>query len=148
MATTKYTGYLASAATHITLTATLANGSADISSALDNSSDLALWEDLELVLTDFAAAPTANAAFELYLLSSVDGTNYPDGASGATPNVEPTCLVGLFPVRAADAAQRLILRGVQLPPGLYKYLIINRCGQALATGTHTLKGRRYGVQTV
>ena len=120
----------------------LANGSSTAaSSAIDNSSALDMWADMELNLGTFGVAPSAGAYVEVYLIPSVDGTNYADGAAATAPAQE--LLVGAFSVRAATAAQRLVLRGVPIPPGLFKLLCINRTGQAMNASGNTLKYRTY-----
>lgn len=120
----------------------LANGSSTAaSSAIDNSSVLDVWADLELNLGTFGSTPSAGAYIEVYLIPSVDGTNYADGSASVAPAAE--LFVGAFSVRAATAAQRLALRGVSFPPGLFKLLCINKTGQALNASGNTLKYRTY-----
>lgn len=121
------------------------NSSRKLSSAIDNSSQLYFWDDLELYCT-FAATPSANATVELYLIPSIDGTNYTDGDASTDPPA--TTLVGVFPIRAVTSAQRVPVRGVQLPPGLFKYLIINRTGVASSGTSNTLIRRSYSTQNV
>jgi hypothetical protein len=56
----------------------LANGSySAASAAIDNTSNLDLFDDLELTVT-YGTNPTANAPVEIYLIPSTDGTNYAD----------------------------------------------------------------------
>jgi len=111
------------------------------SSAIDNTSALDMWDDLEVNLGTFGSTPSAGAYLEIYLIPSVDGTNYADGSNSVAPAQE--LLVGSVSVRANTAAQRLVLRGVPIPPALFKYLIINRTGQALNASGNTLKRRSY-----
>lgn len=113
------------------------NGSSAASSAIDNTTALDMWADLELNLGTFGSAPSAGAYVEIYLIPSVDGTNYADGSSSVAPAQE--LLVGAFSVRANTAAQRLALRGVPVPPGLFKFLAINKTGQAMNASGNTLK---------
>jgi hypothetical protein len=56
----------------------LANNARAISGAVDNTADLDFWDDVELVVT-YGTAPSAGGTVELYLVESVDGTNYGDG---------------------------------------------------------------------
>lgn len=121
----------------------LANNGVAVSAAQDNGTNLRLFADYELALT-YAVAPTAGAAVELYLVPSVDGTNYPD----TTDPIAGTALVGVFPLRAVTTAQRIALRGVLLTPGLYKLALKNAAGQAMGASGHTLKQRTYGTQSV
>jgi hypothetical protein len=99
-----------------------------ISSAFDNSTNLDLFDDLQLTVT-FASAPTAGTVVELYLLPSIDGgTDYADGSTSVLP--QSSLYVGGFAVRAVTTAQKMIVRGVALPPGLFKYLVQNTTNQA------------------
>lgn len=122
----------------------LANGSSAITAALDNGTDRSIWDDLELVVT-FGTAPALNAPVEVYLVPSVDGTNYADGSATVLPS--PNLLVGTFLVRAVTTAQRVAIRKIELPPGLFKYLVRNQAGQAMAASGNTLKRRPYEMSS-
>lgn len=148
MSDIKLSSFLAAAANALsTELNSLASTQAALSSALDNSTDLAFWEDLMLTAT-FGVAPTANSVLTLYLVPSLDGTNYGDATSGASPVTSPATYVGVFPLRAVTTIQRVPLRGVQLPPGLYKYQLVNGSGQAFPASGSTLQYRRYRTQVV
>jgi hypothetical protein len=128
------------------LNAIVATTGKAISSAQDNSVDLELWADLELAVT-FASAPTANSVIELYLLPSIDGgTTYPDGST--TVNPQAALYVGGFVVRAVATAQKLVIRSIVLPPGLYKWLIQNTTNQAFPATGSTLRESTYQMQSV
>jgi hypothetical protein len=116
-----------------------------VSAALDNSGDLDLFDNLELSVT-FASAPTVGTVIEVYLLPSVDGTNYPDGSSTVEP--QSSLFVGGFAVRAVNTAQVLVLRGIALPPGLFKYLIRNTTNQAFPATGSTLQRNPYQLSSV
>jgi hypothetical protein len=123
----------------------LANNARAISGAVDNTADLDFWDDVELVVT-YGTAPSAGGTVELYLVESVDGTNYGDGGSGVAPPA--TTLVGVFPLRAVTTAQRIMVRGVMIPPLNFKYVAVNKAGQATAASGNTLKRLPYKVQSV
>ena len=118
-----------------------------ISSAIDNSANLDLFDNLELAV-DFVAAPTAGTVVEVYLLSSVDdtGTVYPDGSTSILP--QSSLYVGGFVVRNTTAAQVMVLRGVSLPPGFFKYLIQNTTNQAFPATGSTLRRNSYQLLSV
>lgn len=150
----KLSGYLASAAT-ITLSGTqtlasLTNGEwTDLSDALNNSSDLAFYEDLEIVLGS-AAFTGAGSALRVYLLPSVDGSNYPDWTGNVTSE-EPEneqYYVGEVSTSQSTAAQRLVLRDIALPNGLYKYGFRNATGVTLAASGNTVSYRRHRYMSV
>jgi hypothetical protein len=117
-----------------------------ISAAIDNSTDLDLFADLELSVT-FAAAPTAGGVVELYLLPSADGgTTYPDGSGSVLS--QASLYVGGFPIRAVDTLQVLVMRGVALPSGFYKYLVQNTATQAFVSSGNTLRHNTFQLQSL
>ena len=120
-----------------------------ISAAIDNYMPSGtyqgdLFADLELAV-DFVTAPTAGTVIELYLLPSIDGTVYPDGSTSILP--QSSLYVGGFAVRNTTAAQVMVLRGVALPPGSYKYLVQNTTNQAFPATGSTLRQNTYQLQT-
>ncbi len=121
----------------------LANTARAISSAIDNSgsSDKYLFCDAELSVT-FGSAPVAGTVIALYFLPSVDGTNYPDDAYA---DLQEALWVGSFIMRNATA-QRRVLRGILLPPKLYKVVLKNISGQAFPASGSTVKLLPYATQ--
>jgi hypothetical protein len=109
-----------------------------------DATDADLYADFELVVT-FAVAPTVDTEVRLCLIRSVDGTNYEDAS--ATVRAPGGASVGGFQVTAVATAQRLVVRDVQLPPGLWKPLLINT-NQAWAASGNTLKVRVHNLQNV
>ena len=123
----------------------LANGSSALgSTVLDNSTGLYLFLNAQLNVT-FGSNPTANNTVDLYLIPSLDGTNYSDSAS--TPN---QLYVGSFPLRAVTTAQKIALlpSGVPLGPFKYKPFIVNNAGVAFPASGSTLDVYRYNQQAV
>lgn len=116
---------LANAALVLANTATL-----DVRSGGNVGQDF--WANFEL-LTGFAVAPVVDVvAAELYLVPALDGTTFADVD---TAKVQSSCFVGAFAVlKAATAAQRLVLLGIPLQPLLYRAYIINRSAQSMAAG--------------
>lgn len=146
MATIERSGYTATAVTSLStdLNSLANNTNSAASAAHDNATEKALWHDLELVVT-FGTAPAANSPVEVYLIPSVDGTNYADGGGTVTP--APNLLVGVFYVRAVTTAQRVVIERVEVPPGLFKYVIRNVSGQATAATGNTLKYRPHEMSS-
>lgn len=121
------------------------NGKA-VSAAIDNSTYLDLFDDLELAV-DFVSAPTVGTVVEVYLLPSIDGgTTYPDGSTSVLP--QSSLYVGGFAVRSTTAAQVMSLRGVALPAGRFKYLVQNTTNQAFPASGSTLRRNPYQLQSV
>lgn len=150
--TTKWTAY-ATADTAIASASlsALAGGSYVLGAAIDNSTDLHLWGDLEIVLSSAVTTTSGAPYVAVYLLPSQDGgTEYPttNGSStaGATAN---SYLVGTIAPPASTLVKTMALRGIALTPGLFKIMIQNNLGAAFpSTSTSTVKLRRYSEQGV
>jgi hypothetical protein len=124
---------------------TLATAGKAISAALDNGTLLNLFDDLELTLANpLSGTPTAGMLVDIYIIPSIDGTNYIDGDASVIPPSGNH--VGSFTARAVTTAQRLSLRDVPLPPGLFKYLLINNLGVSFASSGNILKRRPHNMQ--
>lgn len=119
----------------------------DLSDAIDNSTNKYLFADIEIVLASVAFTGTGSIV-EIYLIPSVDGTNYPtwtgDGIVDEQEN--NAFFVGAVTTTGTTAAQRMTLRNVALPNGLYKYALRNRTGIAFTTG-NTMKWRPHGYSS-
>lgn len=122
----------------------LANGSGAVDSgSYDNATDLYLWGLFELTVT-WGTNPTLGNLCNLYLIPSVDGTNYDDNVTGASPYAPSRAYAGGFPVRATTSIQRIPLGFGQsgliaLPPRLFKAFLINNSGQAMPASGNLLK---------
>ena len=144
----KQSGYKAAAQPVVfsgtrTLVSLAAGEYTDASDAIDNSTNLYLLADWELVVDFDTTAPTDGGTFALYLIPSVDDTNYADWVGDGTVN-EPTNevnYVGSFTVSDILTSQRLVLMDVVMPPGKFKVGIRNNTSQPLTSGAHTLKWR-------
>ena len=114
----------------------------DLSDAIDNSIDKRMLADVELVLGS-AAFNGTDSDIDLYLIPSVDGTNYPNwtGNSTVTAKSNHPYFVGRFVTTGTTAAQRMIVRDVSLPNGLYKYAFRNKGNVTLAASGNTAKWR-------
>jgi hypothetical protein len=146
MAEFTLSGYKVAAATALTTDLnSLANGSTSaLSAEIDNSTTKYLYADMELYLASLT--PTAGGFVALYLVPSVDGTNYPLFDTGASPGAaNNNYFVGSFSTKAAAAAQRIAMREIQLPPGKYKLAVYNGAGVALAASGNTLSWRPYNT---
>ncbi len=119
----------------------LANNAAALSAAQSNdaATEGDLYADLELAVT-FGTSPTENALVEVYIVRTVDGTNYETDSSEGRPK---NGYVGGFVVDNVTSAQRLILPMILLPPLDFKILLINKSGQAFPASGSTLKAYYY-----
>lgn len=152
MADIKLSGYKA-AATSIAWTTGQAldsltdNETTDASDAIDNGTNLYALCDVELVLASAAFTGT-DCRVEVFLLPSVDGTNYVDwDGNTATPgNTIYNYRVGSIAVTAATAAFRGSLRDVKLYNGLQKFAFRSRANVTLAASGNTAKYRPHQLQ--
>lgn len=148
MATTKWIAGTSGTSGLSTLLGTelnaLANDAAATSAAVANQTNLELFADFELVAT-FATAPTADKTCDLYLIRSVDNTNYEDASATRPP---ANGYVGSFVLDNVGTQQRKILPNVQLPPESFKVLLVNKSGYAMTASGHTLRMNTYNQQVV
>ncbi len=147
MAESIYSGYKEAAQTALS---TQLNGLADktwsaLSAPIDNSATLYQLMDIELNLSS-ANFIGVDSAVEVYLVPSLDGTNYPTYVeSGAADEQENNqYYVGTFTLSGAPGAQRHVLRYVACTPGVFKIGIRNQGNVALAATGNTVTYRRYG----
>jgi hypothetical protein len=117
----------------------LINIGKELSGEIDNSTGgtLDLFDEVLLYTGTFGATPSADATVELFLLESLDGTNYEDGSDSVYPAFAN--LVGVFNIREVTTAQNHVIRGIELPPSKFKYLIRNRSGQNMPSSGNTLE---------
>lgn len=125
----------------------LANGATKLSAAVsnDDAAERNLYADFEFTIAAQGSARANDAHVQLYLLPSIDGTNFTYGDDSTTPPA--SALVGSFILDASTSARVVHLRGVELPPEDFKLLVYNNTGQALAASGNTLKLFRYNLET-
>jgi hypothetical protein len=155
MATTlKLAGYLAAEAA-ITFSGTQQlnsltdNEYTDLSDEIDNSTNLYEAVDLRVVLASAAFITPADCGLEIYLIPTVDGTNYPTWTGNTTTDqAHNSQLVGYVPLTGTTAAQAGVLRNVYLPNGKYKWAVRNRGNVALAGSGNVVYWRPHSHQSV
>lgn len=120
----------------------LANNDSQISSALDND-DLNLFARADLYLAAQGSARSAGAVVELYLLPSIDGSNYPYGSDSLVPAAN--LMVGNFQLDATTTARYAASEEFKLPPTDFKLVLVNKTGQAFASSGNVLRITRYSL---
>jgi hypothetical protein len=124
----------------------LANNGRVLGLELDNSGGDYLFDDIEFFANTFGGTPSAGAVIELYLIPiGLDGTNYTEGTASVDP--PSSALVGVYNIRNVATAQRHMARMVTVPPSKFKYLVINKTGQALSASGNTCTHRFFRYQT-
>ena len=125
----------------------LANNQNAITSAgVDPTSDRHLFGDLELAVT-FGSSPTEDTTVEVYFLPTVDGTNYPNGATGTGITPKSSLLVAVFALHN-QTAQRHVMRYVGVPNSAYKVLLRNKSGVSFPASGSTVKLLPYSTRGV
>lgn len=145
MAALKHAAYTIAATTALsTELNSLANTTASAASAaIDNTSNLDLEMEVELVLAAQGAARSTGAQVYLYIVRSIDGgTNYADANSSIN---DP---VAVFTLDAATTARRETKADIRIPPGLFKLVAFNATGQAFAASGNTIRYRTRQLQIV
>jgi len=117
-----------------------------VSTEIDNSTDLYLFDDVEITIGEAYGSVFAEGQhLDLYLVrEKLDGSGYEDGDSTIDPPAAN--LVGVFVINAQNY-QTHTLRQISIPPAKYKYVLINQADQLQSSG-NLLKRRPYQYQTV
>ena len=113
-----------------------------LSSEIDNSTNGYMFADVEVYLASLT--PTgADAAIEIYLVPTIDGTNYPNYTeSGNSEEQENNqYFVGSVSLSLDAEIQIHSIRGVELPPGKFKIGARSQAGPSLASSGNTVKLR-------
>lgn len=122
----------------------LADGANKLGAAIDNTANGDMYMDLELYVAAAATSRESGAHAPLYMLPSVDGTNYCYGSDTLDPPA--TALVSNFVLTAASDALYTTLDHILVPAGKFKMLIMNETGFALAGSMSTLKYALYNEE--
>ena len=158
MTTLKLSGYLTTAQTVAWTGATQKidsltdNEWTDLSDEIDNRSNKYAFADLDLVLGS-ASFTGVDSGIEVYIVPTVDGTNYPDwSGNAATDAPEQAHYFSAFlPLKAATAAKRVVSASqqqIELPQGKFKFGLRNRSNVTLASSGNTLYWRPKSYDSV
>jgi len=125
----------------------LADDGLVVSSEDDNGTDKNLYGDFELYVSGFGASIDQDQEVaQMFIVSDIDGTNYPDGGGGSVdPDLQH--LVGSFIKETANGtgAVRMHIYGVTLPPRNFKAVLKNVAGQSWAATSNTLKINKFHI---
>lgn len=124
----------------------LADGANKLGAKIDNEADgeNEMFIDVEFSIATQGSARDAGAYVALYLLESVDGTNFTYGSDSVDPPA--SALIDVFLLDAATTARYVCLTNLQLPPLDFKLLLMNETGQAFASSGNTLKYRIHSLE--
>lgn len=113
------------------------------SSNITNQTNLDIYVDIEVALA--ALSPTVGAYVALYILESVDGTNFPSQSDADLRLTTSQLLIAIPIGTTASTAQRVAARNVIIPPGLFQIKMDNQTGVALAASGNTVKFNAYDI---
>jgi len=153
MTDVRKTPYLAEAQTALDtdLNADLDDTWSALSGEIDNSTNGYMLMDIEVVLAsaDFTTPGGADMAIEVYIVPSIDGTNYPDyiEAGVAESQENNQYFVGSVTVHSVNAAFNGSIRGVEVPIGKWKLGVRNRANRTLAATLNTIKWRPWAYKS-
>lgn len=105
----------------------MANAAVVVSNEIDNSGASSYMHMHLDFLFRVASAPGAGKALEVYLIPTVDGTNYAD----STAPIPATQFLCAFPSRGVNTAQRVSVLHLTIPRLKFKLAVVNSLGQAL-----------------
>ena len=129
----------------------LANGTSNNGTVIDNETNRATHMDLQLHLASLNLSAQTNPSVTIHLLETADGsTTYDDGddatANDALQSAKPPAAI--FPLREGTAAETkdVTISGIQIPPGRWLIALTNETGVAFAVSGNTLKYRTYKLE--
>lgn len=117
----------------------------DLSDEIDNTTNKYAFVALELVLGSAAFTGT-DSGIEVYIVQTIDGTNYPDWTGNTTTDAPENAFyyVTWLPIKASTSAKRLATGSqtdIAVPQGKYKYALRSRANVTLASSGNTLSWR-------
>lgn len=113
------------------------------SSSIANQTNLDIYVDIEVVLASLS--PSSGSFVALYILEAIDGTNFP-AQSDADLRLTTTQLLCTIPTgTTASTAQRIAVRNVVIPPGIFQIKLDNQTGVSLNASGNTVKFNAYDL---
>lgn len=121
----------------------------DLSDAFDNDTNQYALCDVEVYLASAAFTGT-DCAIELFIVPSVDGTNYATWfGNTTTPGAaNSNYIVGKGRISVGTAAARVIFKDIPLYNGLQKFALRSRANVSLAASGNTVKYRPHQMKYV
>lgn len=125
----------------------LADGGNKLGAKVDNVADAEndMFISLELTVATQASARDSGGFVAVYLLPSIDNTNFGYGDDSTDP--PSSTLLWTFELDAAVTARIVTVGGLQIDPLDFKLLVINETGQVFAGSGNTLKYRIHSIES-
>lgn len=126
----------------------LASDGNKLSAAISNDGSGEHWPYCMIeVNLNTQSSRSAGAHVAIYILPTIDGTNYSYGGDSVDPS--PSTLAATLAFPADTTACRAVVYGVQLPPTDFKILLENKTGVAFSNDTNnSCKIAQYTVESV
>jgi len=126
----------------------MANGARVLSDPHDNTSDLDVYADFELLVKYSVAPSNGTKVVELYIVPTIDDINYAEGSISVIP--QRYLLIGIFETvnPSISSFERLIIPNVVIPPRNFKVLIRNTSGQDFAATGNTLRMKKFKLESI
>jgi len=115
----------------------LASSANKLGAAIDNSTNGKRFIDIEISLAAQSSARSSNARVDIYVLPSIDGTNFTYGDDSTDPPLNTWLASVSFD--ATTTARRNVTRHHDAPAGQFKMLVMNETGQAFGATGNTVK---------
>jgi hypothetical protein len=124
----------------------LPNNDTFVGAKIDNVADgeNEMYIALELLVAAQGSARSAGGYVAVYLLPSVDDTNFGYGDDAYL--TDPGNLLCTFALDAATTARYVTRANLPIPPVDFKLQVQNKTGQAFASSGNTLKYRLYSLE--
>lgn len=122
----------------------LADGAVSAAGNSYNNNDSAAryqWGDFELAVAMSTTTSSPAPFVEIYIIYSIDGTNYADGGGSVAP--PQTSRVGIFSLRNTASDQVITLSRIPLSPFKFKVMVKNVTGQSLKSSGNVVRGALY-----
>jgi len=124
----------------------LADGANKLGGAISNDAagELDLYMTVQLYLAT-TSARAVDARVDLYLLPTVDGTNFAYGSDSVDPS--PDNWVGQFVPPADTSAVYMVIQKIEIPPVDFKLLVMNEINVAFAASGNLLKYKIFSLES-
>jgi hypothetical protein len=118
----------------------------DLSDEIDNTTNLYAFVDVYLDIAS-AAFTGADSLIAIYIVPTVDGTNYPTWTQATTDQQEnENYFRAACVTTGTTAAQKMVAERLAVPPGKYKYAFRNQAGAAFAASGNTAEWRPHSYK--
>lgn len=122
----------------------LADGARKLGAAIDNTSNGDMYMDIEFYVAAQGSARAADAVINIWIVPSIDGTNYVYGSDSLDPPANT--FVAAMPLDATTTARYIGVTHILCPAGKFKLQFRNDTGQTLAASGNTAKYTLYNEE--